>query len=46
MLDELNIGTCSSKNIINLLKANNIQMPDNIIKYNDLLNSLITCFGE
>lgn len=46
MLDELNIGTCSSKNIINLLKANDIQMPDNIIKYNDLLNSLITCFGE
>ena len=25
MLDELNIGTCSSKNIINLLKANDIQ---------------------
>ena len=46
MLDELNIGTCSSKNIINLLKANDIQIPDNIIKYNDLLNSLITCFGE
>ncbi len=45
-LERLNIGTCSSKRIINLLSKNGISISNNIIKYDDLITELIKQFGD
>ncbi len=45
-LERLNIGTCSSKQIINLLKENGVGICENTIKYNDLIKELIRNFGD
>ena len=45
-LEKLNIGTCSSKQIIKLLSENGISISNDIIKYNDLIKELTDKFGD
>lgn len=45
-LQKLNIGTCSSKQIINLLDKNGISISKSPIKYDDLIKELVREFGD
>ena len=45
-LQKLDIGTCSSKQIINLLDKNGISISKSAIKYEDLIKELIREFGD
>lgn len=45
-LQKLNIGTCSSKQIINLLDKNGISISKSAIKYDDLIEELVREFGD
>lgn len=45
-LQKLNIGTCSSKQIINLLEKNGISISKSAIKYDDLIKELVRKFGD
>lgn len=45
-LQKLNIGTCSSKQIINLLDKNGITISKSTIKYDDLIKELVREFGD
>lgn len=45
-LQKLNIGTCSSKQIINLLEKNGISISKSAIKYDDLIKELVREFGD
>ena len=45
-LQKLNIGTCSSKQIINLLDKNGISISKSAIKYDDLIKELVREFGD
>lgn len=45
-LQKLDIGTCSSKQIINLLDKNGINISKSAIKYEDLIKELIREFGD
>lgn len=45
-LQKLNIGTCSSKQIINLLDKNGISISKSAIKYDDLIKELVKEFGD
>lgn len=45
-LQKLNIGTCSSKQIINLLDKNGIGISKSAIKYDDLIKELVREFGD
>ena len=45
-LQKLNIGTCSSKQIINLLDKNGISISKSAIKYDDLIKELVRKFGD
>lgn len=45
-LQKLNIGTCSSKQIINLLDKNGITISKSAIKYDDLIKELVREFGD
>lgn len=45
-LQKLDIGTCSSKQIINLLDKNGISISKSAIKYEDLIKVLIREFGD
>lgn len=45
-LQKLNIGTCSSKQIINLLDKNGINISKSAIKYDDLIKELVREFGD
>lgn len=45
-LQKLDIGTCSSKQIINLLDKNGISISKSAIKYEDLIKELIRKFGD
>lgn len=45
-LQKLNIGTCSSKCIINLLEKNGISISKSAIKYDDLIKELVREFGD
>ena len=41
LLNNLNIGVCNSKEIANLLNKNGFNIQSDILKYDDLLNSII-----
>lgn len=45
-LQKLNVGTCSSKQIINLLDKNGISISKSAIKYDDLIKELVREFGD
>lgn len=45
-LQKLNIGTCSSKRIINLLDKSGISISKSAIKYDDLIKELVREFGD
>ncbi len=45
ILNNLNIGVCSSKEIANLLNKNGFNIQSNILKYDDLLSSIISNIG-
>ena len=45
-LQKLDIGTCSSKQIINLLDKNGISISKSAIKYDDLIKELLREFGD
>lgn len=45
LLNNLNIGVCNSKEIANLLNKNGFNIQSDILKYNDLLNSIISNIG-
>lgn len=45
-LQKLDIGTCSSKQIFNLLDKNGISISKSAIKYEDLIKELIREFGD
>lgn len=45
-LQKLNIGTCSSKQIINLLEKDGISISKSAIKYDDLIKELVREFGD
>lgn len=45
-LQKLDVGTCSSKQIINLLDKNGISISKSAIKYEDLIKVLIREFGD
>lgn len=45
-LQKFDIGTCSSKQIINLLDKNGIRISKSAIKYEDLIKELIREFGD
>lgn len=45
LLNKLNIGTCNSKEIANLLNKNGFNIKSDILKYEDLLNSITAQIG-
>lgn len=45
LLNNLNIGVCNSKEITNLLNKNGFNIQSDILKYDDLLNSIISNIG-
>ena len=45
LLNNLNIGVCNSKEIANLLNKNGFNIQNNILKYDDLLSSIISNIG-
>lgn len=45
LLNNLNIGVCNSKEIANLLNKNGFNIQSDILKYDDLLSSIITNIG-
>lgn len=45
LLNKLNIGTCNSKEIANLLNKNDFNIQSDILKYDDLLSSIISKIG-
>ena len=45
LLNNLNIGVCNSKEIVNLLNKNGFNIQNDILKYDDLLNSIISNIG-
>lgn len=45
LLNNLNIGVCNSKEIANLLNKNGFNIQRDILKYDDLLNSIISNIG-
>lgn len=45
LLNNLNIGVCNSKEIANLLNKNGFNIQNDILKYDDLLNSIISNIG-
>lgn len=45
LLNNLNIGVCNSKEIANLLNKNGFNIQSDILKYDDLLNSIISNIG-
>ena len=45
LLNNLNIGVCNSKEIANLLNKKGFNIQNDILKYDDLLNSLISNIG-
>lgn len=45
LLNNLNIGVCNSKEIANLLNKNGFKIQSDILKYDDLLNSIISNIG-
>ncbi len=45
LLNNLNIGICNSKEIANLLNKNDFNIQSDILKYDDLLNSIISKIG-
>lgn len=45
LLNNLNIGVCNSKEIVNLLNKNGFNIQSDILKYDDLLNSIISNIG-
>lgn len=45
LLNNLNIGVCNSKEIVNLLNKNGFNIQNDILKYDDLLSSIISNIG-
>lgn len=45
LLNNLNIGICNSKDIANLLNENGFNVQNDILKYDDLLSSIISKIG-
>lgn len=45
LLNNLNIGVCNSKEIANLLNKNGFNIQNDILKYEDLLSSIISNIG-
>lgn len=45
LLNNLNIGVCNSKEITNLLNKNGFNIQSDILKYDDLLSSIISNIG-
>ena len=45
LLNNLNIGVCNSKDIANLLNKKGFNIQNDILKYDDLLNSIISNIG-
>lgn len=45
LLNNLNIGVCNSKEIANLLNKKGFNIQNDILKYDDLLNSIISIIG-
>lgn len=45
LLNNLNIGVCNSKEIANLLNKKGFNIQNDILKYDDLLNSIISNIG-
>lgn len=45
LLNNLNIGVCNSKEIANLLNEKGFNIQNDILKYDDLLNSIISNIG-
>ncbi len=45
LLNNLNIGVCNSKEIANLLNKNGFSIQSDILKYDDLLSSIISNIG-
>lgn len=45
LLNNLNIGVCNSKEIANLLNKNGFNIQNDILKYDDLLSSIISNIG-
>ena len=45
LLNNLNIGICNSKEIANLLNKNGFNIQSDILKYDDLLSSIISNIG-
>ena len=45
LLNDLNIGVCNSKEIANLLNKKGFNIQNDILKYDDLLNSIISNIG-
>lgn len=45
LLNNLNIGVCNSKEIANLLNKKGFNVQNDILKYDDLLNSIISNIG-
>lgn len=45
LLNNLNIGVCNSKKIANLLNKNGFNIQSDILKYDDLLSSIISNIG-
>lgn len=45
LLNNLNIGVCNSKKIVNLLNKNGFNIQSDILKYDDLLSSIISNIG-
>ena len=45
LLNNLNIGVCNSKEIANLLNENGFNIQSDILKYDDLLSSIISNIG-
>lgn len=45
LLNNLNIGVCNSKEIANLLNKKGFNIQNDILKYNDLLSSIISNIG-
>lgn len=45
LLNNLNIGVCNSKEIVNLLNKNGFNIQSDILKYDDLLSSIISNIG-
>ncbi|MCI5734868.1 MAG: hypothetical protein MR281_01865, partial [Eubacterium sp.] len=45
LLNKLNIGICNSKEIADLLNSNGFDIKSDILKYDDLLNSITAQIG-